>query len=394
VQAWRDARGHGGSGAAGEDYDRPIDRAQERAFEWRNRAERLRTGQIGDHDGERLRVALFSSPELPDRRFGSGVAREVKTAKPLERADRSIPEGSRSPGQRIFSRERRAAGVEQAETGTATGARDHLRMKSPITWVFVLRTARPAHHELRHGRAFAIVGNVRHHSQTRPAVHAVQEGVAVTPVLWIEQLAETVFTSRHIRTDEHTFAAVIDARIDSEAGVAERRQCTDFQVIDAGERRREVPQGVHETINSVGVAFDLDEDAPARILHEAAQAEMDREAVHEWAEAHALHDARHDYGSTGLPGGRKSGRARRYGRRPRRGGFDAKSLTRQSVPRPSVPLGGISGPPPRLHGMARPYVAEAAVRADRRLVLAEPGGCWGVQTSGDPDPAANSECSG
>src|SRR5207302_9332579 len=123
---------------------------------------------IGDHDGERLRVALFSSPELPDRRFGSGVAREVKAAKPLERADRSIPEGGRGPGQRIFSREWRATGVEQAETRTAGGARDHLRMKSPITWVFVLRAARRAHHELRHGRALAILGNVRNHSQTRP----------------------------------------------------------------------------------------------------------------------------------------------------------------------------------------------------------------------------------
>jgi hypothetical protein len=91
-----------------------------------------------------------------------------------------------------------------------------------------------------------------------------------------------------------------------------RRNLHRAEPLDDGEGRR-LPLEIAELAQSLDVTFDLDRDAPAVVQDEAGEAQPGREGVHEWAHAHALHDAFERHGESHRPHDRQSREVRGFG---------------------------------------------------------------------------------
>lgn len=92
--------------------------------------------------------------------------------------------------------------VHEEEPRSAIEAGIGLRMIAAIGHVGVLGGALRAHLESAHGGHGAVVGEVLDDGEARSAVRAVDEGVVVTSVLRVEELAYTGVAGGEIGTDE------------------------------------------------------------------------------------------------------------------------------------------------------------------------------------------------
>src|SRR5262249_43463603 len=119
----------------------------------------------------------------------------------------------------------------------------------------------------------------------------VDEGIAMTAVARVEELAQAVRAGRDVRGYRGRARAVGPAGDDREAGAAARRDRRDPHARERGERRRIRFQARQEMGHLGLAALDLAEDA-ARVVGDApAETEACRESVQEGPEAAALHDA-------------------------------------------------------------------------------------------------------
>ena len=73
-----------------------------------------------------------------------------------------------------------------------------LRVEAPVCRVVVLGLAGRAHCETRHRSLRAVVGNAAGDGEARAAVGAVQEGIAIAAVGWVEQLAKAIGARRGV----------------------------------------------------------------------------------------------------------------------------------------------------------------------------------------------------
>lgn len=94
-----------------------------------------------------------------------------------------------------------AAGIKQEESWTTLGAGGGLRVKAPIKWIFVLSPASLAHREVTHRGPCSVVRNVFDDGEARTAVSAVNKGIAVTAILRVEQLGETIDAGSDVGRD-------------------------------------------------------------------------------------------------------------------------------------------------------------------------------------------------
>ena len=83
-------------------------------------------------------------------------------------------------------------GAASAQHGPAVEAGVWLGVVAAVLLAGVLGRAAGAHGKGGHGRERAVVGEVVDDGEARAAVGAVDEGVAVAPVLWVEQLCQAV----------------------------------------------------------------------------------------------------------------------------------------------------------------------------------------------------------
>ncbi len=169
-----------------------------------------------------------------------------------------------------------------------------LGVEAAICWVVVFGLASGTHRESGHGRRRPVVRNAEHDGVPRAAVRAVREGVAVAPVVGVVDLGEAVVAGCGIDADRHIGGSGVAAFDDVEA-VGRRGRSRQLFGGDAGhprQRRGVIDEQAGQLGDGFGRALDLDQHTRAVIQHVSDQAESDRMAVHEWAEADALHGAR------------------------------------------------------------------------------------------------------
>lgn len=109
-----------------------------------------------------------------------------------------------SPGQPA------ALSVQEEGLRPADGAAVRLRVVAPVFNVLKLCLAVRAHRKLRHGGVRPVIGDGFNNRESRSAVGAVYEGVAIPPVGGVEQLAQAVRADARVRRNErpHTLTAL------------------------------------------------------------------------------------------------------------------------------------------------------------------------------------------
>ncbi len=95
-------------------------------------------------------------------------------------------------------------------------------MKTAIGGILVLRLTVWAHGELVHGCLGPIVGDVLDDGEARPAVGAVDEGIAVAPVPSVEHLLQAIRAGGDVRRDQLVGARLRQALQDDERVAAIR----------------------------------------------------------------------------------------------------------------------------------------------------------------------------
>src|SRR5487761_2214072 len=91
--------------------------------------------------------------------------------------------------------------IEQAQTRAAFVAGIGLRVKAARGGRIVFALACGALCKLRHARVGAVIRQMCSQRVARAAVDTVDEGMAVAPVVGIEQFSQAFGTDRHVRCD-------------------------------------------------------------------------------------------------------------------------------------------------------------------------------------------------
>lgn len=237
-----------------------------------------------------LGAALLTGAQFGHRRGQVRVGHELIAAQRLDGQNASVAQHPGRGPDRVPVADLRAVRRQQPHPGTAGPARVGLGVEAPVGGRVVLLLARGAHHEVGHGRQRPVVGKAFDDAVTRPAVGAVDQGVAVPAVPGVHQLGDTVRTDEAVGGDEPARPAVGAALPDGEGGVPLPQwllgeYLTGVDTCEARQLRIQVgPEGVHRGAWS----FDADGHAPHVVEHPAAQQVPGGQAVDEGAEAHPL----------------------------------------------------------------------------------------------------------
>ena len=151
------------------------------------------------------------------------VAEKMKPAKPLEGYDPAFSQGRGDFGDR------------PVELRAAARAGDRFGVKAAVFRIGVIAGAIGAHREERHRGLRPVVREGPRQRVARPAMRAVDQGIAEKPALRIEQFVETRLAHRRISADAGRRLAR-RSRIDPETLAAEGRDVGDLDRVDAGER--------------------------------------------------------------------------------------------------------------------------------------------------------------
>ena len=138
-----------------------------------------------------------------------------------------------------------------------------------------------------------VVRHAAHDGEARPAVRAVDEGVAVAAVGGVEQLAKAVGADGGVGGDRSIRLTPALALHDREAGFAGRRQVLRRHPLDPGERRRVGRQPSQEGRDRVRLTLDLQQHTLLVVEHPAGQPVLGGEPEHVGAKSHPLDRALH-----------------------------------------------------------------------------------------------------
>ena len=226
---------------------------------------------IRRHDGKRLCLPEFSVPKPFDCHVAGRVDAQVKSSKPLDREDESLPDKADCLFQRVRVLEIMSCCITQAKPWSAGAAGIRLGMKAPVVYVFVFLPAVFAQLKSGHGRVAPVIGDVSDNGEPRAAVRAVYEGIAVPPVLRVEQFLEACAARGDIRGDMYCCGGVGPAR-----QYPERWLTTgdDFLNPDTGQfsKRGEVlPDVRYEIIYGLPRSLYLCHNTVAPVLHKTIQ---------------------------------------------------------------------------------------------------------------------------
>ena len=107
-------------------------------------------------------------------------------------------------------------------------------METPIQRIVILALTQLAHMEFAHSRVAAVIWYIIDDGETRTAVGAIGERVAVTPIIRIKYLAAAIVTRGDIRRDQLILACLAQTFADFELGVSLWMTCSDIDMIDTG----------------------------------------------------------------------------------------------------------------------------------------------------------------
>ena len=106
--------------------------------------------------------------------------------KPFDRDDFSVLDRIRGiPGSHLHPGCNFPASFKP-DLRSANGTGDWLGMKAAVKRIVVFSSAFRAHLKIRHGRLWAVIGNILDDRESRTAIGAIDEWVAITPVCWIK----------------------------------------------------------------------------------------------------------------------------------------------------------------------------------------------------------------
>ena len=279
-----------GAGAPWQQHDGPPPAGEQRRGRLIDRAEPGRRLDVGHHERERLVLAVLALPQRRRGRLAARVDREVIAAQALDREHLALGQPSRRQGDRIAV-SLPAQGIEQPQPRAAGGTAHRLGVEPAVGRVGVLRRAVGAQPEARHRGQRAVVGDVPHDREPRPAVRAVDERVAEPAVSRVGQLGQAVAAGRGVGRDQRLTTAARLASHDGEPGAAAWRQSRRPHRLDPGQRRRVMLERREEIEDARRRALDLDEHAGRVVAHVAGQPEPGRQRVDERPEAHPLDNA-------------------------------------------------------------------------------------------------------
>ena len=169
-----------------------------------------------------------------------------------------------------------------------------LRVEASIGRVGVFAGATRAHLEGLHRSCRTVVGQRVDDGEARPAVRAVDERVAVAPVVGVEQLGQAIVAGGQVgRHQRGLLRRRVVGKADLEAGEILQRHFLEIDFRHLGRRRRVHVQLGHEPVKQLRLALGMDEHALGCIKHPTVDQVFFRQAVHERAETHPLHDALH-----------------------------------------------------------------------------------------------------
>jgi hypothetical protein len=245
----------------------------------------------GEEHGERLFFAALARAQAPNRRVAPCVAQELEAADPAQCDDRAFREGARCSLERgraacrLFS-----VGAKQRELRATVGAGGRLPMKSPIRRIPVLALTALAERKGDERRRVAVVRQIDDDRVARAAARAGSEGIAVTAVARVAELAHTVGARGEIGGQRRRHRARVFAWNDGKAVPRALGQCVAFERIDARGWRRRF-QRPHELVELDLRALHLDFHAAASVSYPAVERALGRFAIDERAKADALNGA-------------------------------------------------------------------------------------------------------
>ena len=191
--------------------------------------------------------------------------------------------------------------IEKLQARAAGGTGVRLGVETPVGGIVVFRLAVRAHREAAHRGIRAVVGQRFDDAETRAAIRAVGERVAVAAIPRIENFAQAIGAGRDVRENERGARAAFLARANAKFGKSSRLEESCFQALDESERRLFAVEPEQKFVEFCAVALDLDADALRGIQHPATQLQLAGEAVNAGAKSNALHRALdHDSGALAL----------------------------------------------------------------------------------------------
>ena len=172
-------------------------------------------------------------------------------------------------------------------------------VKAPVIGRGVFGEAGGALREPRHARLRAIVGQRAGNRVARTALRAVDERVAVAPIMRLEKLAQAVLAHGGIGRNGSRDGAVFAFHNGEICCRRPQRLFIRFDALHAREARRVIGEPLNEAVDLDCSTLDLDDYACPIVVHPPRERKLARKAVNERPEANALHRSAHAYPHAG-----------------------------------------------------------------------------------------------
>jgi hypothetical protein len=176
---------------------------------------------------------MFPVSKAANGLFVRGVNDEVKAADALDRHDLSAANSlHRIPHCLGVSGENGAVGIPEFQVWPTGRAGIRLRMKSAFVRILVFGSAGLAHDESSHRGVRPIVRECQDDGEAGSTIRAVGEGIPITSVRGVEDLAKTIVARADIGEDERRWSPGAVTLPDFEGLETRGRQKTGFQALD------------------------------------------------------------------------------------------------------------------------------------------------------------------
>src|ERR1700734_453066 len=131
-------------------------------------------------------------------------------------------------------------------------------MKAPVFGVLILRLARGAHSEVRHGGRDAVIRYIADDGVARAAMGAIGEWIAVAAIRRVAKIAPASVARASVGGDQRKFAGLVVAAKNGKARAPLYFDFGDRDLGDFRELRRFFFQGLEKVFNFRSAAFDFD----------------------------------------------------------------------------------------------------------------------------------------
>ena len=280
----------GGVWALFQQDDGPPRALQQGGFLRGHRAELPRRIQIAAEDGQRLFGPVLAPPQAEDGSLIPGVAGQVDAAGPLDRHRLAGGEGLLGQGDGVAG-QFAPLRVQIKGAGPAGGAAVGLGVIAPAADVGVFGGTVTAHGKAGHRGVGTVVGQGFQDGKARPAVGAVDEGVAVPPAGRVGHFPQAGGAGGKVGGSQGGRAPGGTGQDGERCLPPAGGQGLHLHLFHYREGRRLGAQGLQKRLQRVGRAFQLQLDPGGGVAGPAAQAQPGREPVEERPEPHPLHDA-------------------------------------------------------------------------------------------------------